>query len=491
VSTGRLWRVTNTRTGVWGAVERPGGGALAMVRFETRGPRVALLDVDRHRWLDLGLIPVFPGEPDGPLDGTGAADPGLVAAPAARTSAADASVELGGARRYNPLRTLFPPRYWLPGTYLTNTGDSVGLYAMAQTAGQDTLEHLRYTAFVSYRTDAQFLGGGGSFTVNRWRPVVSVSASTSVSPYGDIRLSAPVPDGGGAMLPGTTSARTRYWDRRVRGYAGVGYPLDERSALSLAWSGTVREPLDPLPADAAPEALPTRGFFSSVAGGYRWSKGTSYALSISPEDARSFAVGAELTSSIFGSRQYDTSGALVPFDQLQATTEWREYWSVPRTPNHVLAWKLSGGGTVGDRFQYGSFRLGGDFSESGITVVPSEWRMLRGYYPASDAGEWYWLASVEYRLPLWHIDRGVGTIPAFLQDISLAGFVDSGNAFDDVDEAAFTNTLVGAGVELRVTGIVSYGLGLTGRLGYAFGATQDGKPFGAPEGLYAVLGSSF
>ncbi|MFN7146645.1 MAG: hypothetical protein ACK4YP_22920, partial [Myxococcota bacterium] len=404
---------------------------------------------------------------------------------------ADKRYDAKDAEPYNPLRTLFPPKFWLPGGYLTSTGDSYGLLGTAATYGYDVLQYLSYSAYLSYRTDAAFLGGGGSFTVNRWRPVFSIGGSTSVSPYGDIVRLSGTPEGGGASIPGVESALQRYWDRRVRGTVQMSYPLSERTAVSAYYSGQLRTPLDPLPEDAYVPALPTRGFFSTLGASWRFGKGTSYALSISPEQARSVAVSAEVTSQWLGSYTYDDENARVPFDQVQATAEWREYVTNPLIPNHVFAWKLAGGATVGDRFRYGSFRLGGTFSENGITVVPSEWRALRGFYPASDSGEWYWLASTEYRFPLWNVDRGVGTIPVFVRNVSAAVVADAGNAFDDASGAGLDQTLVGVGAELRLYTILSYGMGISTRLGYAFSVMGGGVAPGQLDGFYATLGSSF
>lgn len=518
LATERLYRVTNVVTGAYGASPHPDGKRLAMQVYRTAGPAIAVMDLDPARFKDVGALPVWPGQPAGALGGGGLPEAAPLPAPVAKPLREEEPHGKGQRRRervdraltnaegdapgeayafrypvkpYDPLRTLFPPRYWLPGAYLTSTGDSYGLLGAASTSGADTLRHLAYSAYATYRTDARYLGGGGSLAINRWRPVFSFAASTQVTPYGDVYVSSSPPEGGGATIPTVESARVRYWDRRVRASAAMGYPLTEHSSLTAFWSGTLRSPLDPLPDDAYLPALPTRGFFSTVGTGWRYGKGSSYALSISPEDARSVAFAAELTPRWLGSWTYDDTGAAVPFDQLQVTAEWREYTAMPWLKNHVFATKLSGGATVGDRFRYGSFRLGGSFSESGITVVPSEWRMLRGFFPASDSGEWYWLGSAEYRFPILYVDRGWGTIPFFLKNVSGAVFVDAGNAFDDVEGSAFTQNLIGTGAELRAYSVVGWGMGLYTRLGYGFAATGDGIPFGNPYGAYLSLGSSF
>ena len=518
LATERLFQVTNVLIGAFGPAPHPDGKRLALQSFSTAGTRVAMMDLNPDTFKDLGLLARPPGQPDGALSGPPAGlhiplveapsswggggaprnappSPEEVepVAPAATTPGKGPATapKPGDTTAYDPLPTLFPPRYWLPGGYLTNTGDSWGLLGTAATYGSDVLDYYAYSAYLSYRTDAAFLGGGGSFVLNRWRPVFAVGGSTSVSPYGDITRTSPGPDGGGATLPGVESTLQRYWDRRVRGTAQMSYPLDERSSLSVFYTGTLRTPLDPLPADAYIPSLPTRGFFSSLGAGWRYGKGSSYPLSISPENARSLSVSAEVTTRYLGSYTYDDIDAVVPFDQLQATAEWREYVTAPWLANHVFAWKLAGGASLGDRFKYGSFRLGGTFSENGITVVPSEWRSLRGFYPAHDSGEWYWIASTEYRFPLWHIDRGVGTLPVFVRNVSAAVVADAGNAFDDSAGASLDQTLLGVGAELRLYTILSYGLGISTRLGYAFSVTGGGVSLGDLDGFYATLGSSF
>jgi hypothetical protein len=144
--------------------------------------------------------------------------------------------------------------------------------------------------------------------------------------------------------------------------------------------------------------------------------------------------------------------------------------------------------------RYGSFRLGGSWGESAYYTLPDEVRSLRGFPFASAYGDGFYLGSMEYRLPLWRIDRGVSTIPFFARYISAAAFVDIGNAFDDAGElgSALPETLVGAGAEIKGTAIMGWGIPLSGRIGYAFAVHgSGGYELGSPYGLYLRLGSSF
>jgi outer membrane protein assembly factor BamA len=148
---------------------------------------------------------------------------------------------------------------------------------------------------------------------------------------------------------------------------------------------------------------------------------------------------------------------------------------------------------VGDNERFGAYRLGGSFGDSSFTALPDEWRSLRGFQPASVFGDTFYLGSLEYRLPLLYVDRGVGTVPAFFREISAAAFIDAGNAFNTADEALdpFSTTLIGAGAELRGSAIFLWQVPLTARVGYAFPLRGPGFSTGPLQGFYAWLGSSF
>jgi len=228
-------------------------------------------------------------------------------------------------------------------------------------------------------------------------------------------------------------------------------------------------------------------------------RGKSYNRSISPEDARLISLVGSISSPYLGSFTLNDEDQPESFSQIQVTGEWREYSTVPwpetrpGLQNHVLAFKLAAGASAGDEQRYGSYRLGGDYGESAYYTLPDEWRALRGFAPATVYGDWYYLTSIEYRLPLWLIDRGVGTIPFFARHLSAAVFVDAGNAFDGIDNTPpIAETLVGTGAELRGSAIIGWGMPLTGRVGYAFALNgSGGYALGSADGLYAWLGTSF
>ena len=395
-------------------------------------------------------------------------------------------------RRYNPIPTLLPPRYVVPLIYQT----AYGFQGTLATGGVDTLRRYAYSASLSYRTDARFVGWGVGAVWNQWVPVFSAGVYATVTPYGDIYAYPGPPSEGGAWVPSVQSVNRRYWDKRVNGYLQVSHDLGDYQSVFARWTGQSRDPKDPLPADTYTPALPTRGFLSAVGGGWRYARGRSYTDSISPEDARIISLVGQVAAPWLGSFTLDDNNQSQGFTQLQLTAEWREYRPMPWAHNHVLAWKLAGGGGMGDSQRYGNYRLGGSYGEAAYYTLPDEWRALRGFPPATVYGDWYYLGSLEYRLPLLYVDRGWGTIPFFLRTFSAAVFADAGNAFSDPGSQPaadlFGATRVGVGAELRVTTILGWGIPLNLRLGYAFAAYGDGgfSP-GSLDGLYLWLGSSF
>jgi outer membrane protein assembly factor BamA len=156
----------------------------------------------------------------------------------------------------------------------------------------------------------------------------------------------------------------------------------------------------------------------------------------------------------------------------------------------VLALRAAAGASFGQRFRYGSFRLGGNYGESSFYVLPDEIISLRGWPVAATSGDWYYLGSTEYRFPIWRVDRGASTLPIFIRSIHGAVFTDIGSAFDNPDQAEAP--LVGSGAEIRITSIIGWGLPIQARLGFATGWSPAGgiEP-SSPSAWYSRIGSSF
>ncbi len=503
LATARLWQVTNVLGGAFQPDIHPDGEVMAFAEFTWNGEDIRLLQLDRAQWKDAGTLEParialnLPGEQGYPEPAFTAPEPeDDTGQPSAVTTAEPASpTELSWpTTRYNPLPTLLPPRFVSPGFYLAE----YGALATLATSGADVLRHYGYSGYLTYRTDNRFVGGGGSFTLNRWRTVLAAGGSVYTIRYGTIYTDPGVPDEGGAVIPGIERSEVFYYDKRTRTWAQASYPLGRRQYLFARYNGTKRENLYELPEGAYLGTLPTRGFLPAVGGGWRYAKSQSYAHSVSPEQGRNLSLVGQVTSSALGAYTLADDGSRQPFDQVQVSAEWREYTSMPWGHNHVLASKLAVGMSAGDYLRYGSFRLGGSYGEGSVYMLPEEYRSLRGFPVGAVYGDGYYLASLELRAPLWRIDRGWNTWPLFLRTLHGAVFCDAGYAFDSLptDGAALastlSSTLVGAGAELRLDMVLGWGLGLTTRVGYGFGLNgQYAYQPGSLDGFYAQLGSSF
>ncbi len=96
---------------------------------------------------------------------------------------------------------------------------------------------------------------------------------------------------------------------------------------------------------------------------------------------------------------------------------------------------------------------------------------LRGYPVVAEAGNYYALFNGEYRFPIVNVDRGLSTLPAFLNRINGDFFVDCGSAFSNPNSAQF---LTGVGGELLFDAMFGYVLSFEFRVGYARGLSDLG-----------------
>lgn len=551
VATERVWQVTNVLTGATHPSPHPDGTRLAYQQYGSDGWTVRVMTLDPSTWIDHGRLPPDPlhpvalrdlvspvephhganareavaawsgaevarghGRPVDPFSSTGCRELALggpctpsligpVLPQQAETFDTYTQIDVDDAfgaeqdypfriepRRYSPAKTLLP-RYLIPYGQISPYapqepfgflpwGAVVGL----STGSADALYRYGWSAGLQYRLDAAHLGGYATVTVNRWLPVYSAGVSHTASPVGWV----PIRSGEDVVASDQT-----YWQRQSTGWLSVSYPYTHRTTVFGRYSLTHRVPRFELPEGTATEALPTRGYVGTLQGGWRysWSEPTDYA--ISREDGRIFSLVGGVLHPWLGTWLEQPDGTLAPFSQLQLTAEVREYRVVPWAHNHVIAVRAAGGGTLGETDNFGTYQLGGSVGDTAFYATPEAFRMVRGYPMAHDVGDMYWLAGAEYRLPLWRVERGAGLIPAYLRYVSASVFVDAGNAFTVVSDATdlVDGTLVGTGAELHVSGIYAWGVGITGRLGYAIGWTEDGFGPGDPRGLYFQLGGTY
>jgi len=143
----------------------------------------------------------------------------------------------------------------------------------------------------------------------------------------------------------------------------------------------------------------------------------------------------------------------------------------------------SGGGYLGQQLFY----VGGYVDENVVSTVLNSVTQggfaLRGYPVLAEEGSNYALFNAEYRFPILNIDRGLSTLPLFVNRITGAAFVDYGSAFNDAFTAEFKT---GTGAELWFEFTLAYTLDFLFRAGYARGWASEGI-----DKLYFVAASPF
>lgn len=532
---GAFFRVTRLLTGARHPAVSPDGRTLVFQAYTASGWRLEEMPLDPARWEPYAVparaLPDASGGPSlqarepldrlegvpGPVlpswDGPAAAVARARARPDFRTLAEspqpiDGPVRpgprehpeippgLGRVRRYNPLPTLLPPRYLGVFGALTDTGALGGV----STGGTDALGQHAWAADVHYRTDSRFVGWSAGYVLDAWHPRLSVGFSSIALDYGRIWRRNPEPDGpGGTMIEGVWSGLDRYYERRDRLSAGLSIPIRRRHALIARYKLEFRRPLRDPPADADPELLPARGSFSGLVLGWTFGEYRSYPASISPEDSRRLSVSVDLESSYLGAWRVQPDGSRLDLHRAIFSAEGRQYVTLPWGRNHVLAMRLAAGATLGTDVPQRTFRIGGAYGDNPYVSLPDRYYALRGYPTSSMRGNHVWVGAVEYRLPLFYVERGAWTVPVWLRSVALTVFAEAGQAFDSEDYAPFRGSPAGfvafwaatrpsVGVELVGDAVLGWGGWFQGRVGYGLGLGPGAASSGT---FYAQIGTSF
>ena len=147
--------------------------------------------------------------------------------------------------------------------------------------------------------------------------------------------------------------------------------------------------------------------------------------------------------------------------------------------SHVLALQGSFGAARGPNAVSSHFEVGG---ASGISENASGLALfgggpiffpVRGYDTSSRFGRYAWAASVEYRIPLALVNRGVGAWPVHFDRVSASVFGEAGNAWGpDLSPSGFENpihsALASVGAEVTAQVLTFYKSTLRFRTGVAF-----------------------
>ena len=433
---GRRWLVTREPFGAYAPA--PAADSVFYLAYRHDGFALTATAFDTARWV-----------PDS--DASPAPSPRL-AGPAAAAATVTAASPVVAEHPYRAFPSVLP-QYWLPVGQAGNGAGSVGVL----TSGQDALGRHIYGAQLSFGTGLE---------AGRW--------SGSVG-YVYARL---VP-----WLVEASYSRSQLLVDTASGAAPVCCREEESGSLSLVWLRTRWR--TQVAASTGAEYERTGGLRrAGPVVGFGAAHLTRPAFAISPQDGWTLAVTAR--------ERWRTDTALEYHEGRLAATAYR---ALPfgSFAHAVLALRGSAGIIGGsERVVYGV----GGISQSSIALAPglslggSERTFpVRGYPVDALLGRSAASGSVELRLPLALVGRGLGLLPVFLDRMSLALFADAGAAWFP---RGFTSLLPGYasigsfGAELAVDFGALYGTALRFRLGAAMPLEA-----GAAPSAYVAFGPSF
>ncbi|MCP5467759.1 MAG: PD40 domain-containing protein [Deltaproteobacteria bacterium] len=438
ISTKQVRPLTNVLTGVF--EPQVFQGKLYVQHYFGRGYDLQVADIARTDLKNAGsLASQSLGSTEKLKEEASANDDAFTYQDLSPTEPIDFTIE---AKKYNPFKKLFIPRYLQPGIFV---GDSV-LISLS-TGSTDPLLRHSWQGGVTYRTDAAFLGGYFTYSYQRLKPTIFFNFYDFAVNFGNL-----FGDG------------QRFFEERKRFSLGSSYSFQAKGNHQVLgyYFFERRSALRDIPEDA--EKQPSLGNFSGLGFRYQFDRTKRFPGSISLEGGPRIQLDLQLSDAILGSNSAN--------EQFIFSGDVRHYFALP-LDGHVFAIRAMGGAAFGDRLLQGTFRLGSALGEGFLTSPSPRLFPLRGLPQVTFAGERAVLLSGEYRLPLIKPQRGLGTTPIFLKQMHMAFFADYGTVFNkNID---FDKFLLGVGAELRGDFVLGYALPISGRLGY--GIIVSGREF--------------
>lgn len=371
----------------------------------------------------------------------------------------------GPSRDYQPLETLWP-RSWM----LDLTNDGFGPAIGVTVGGMDLAGWHRWQVRATTGLTRGTMNADLDYEYRRLPLTIGAHVYRRVTPRR------------GFVVDGEEQG---WIENAVGGQLRLAYSIPHTFAsqsFSLSWNPRYTEEAEPLVApldpNDPPPSYPVRGFRSELRASWGFSNVERYTYDISPSNGTAVSLTGSLSDPLIGSE----------FRSVALTWELRQYLRMPWAQHHVLALHYAGGISDGEPGQRNIFSVGGFPDVSPIDALVSGAILggaaLRGYPAYVRSGTQYHLAQLEYRFPIWRVNRGILTLPIYLNRIHAAVFVDAGDAF--YGPLDFGTLRVGVGGQVMIDFTLGYVLPFTLRIGYARGLMTDGI-----DQVYGNLGVPF
>jgi Tol biopolymer transport system component len=448
LATGVLVQVTNVTNGAFQPTPSADGEHLVYVGYTHEGYDLFEIDLDEKKFLD--------AEPYVDTRGPRPPEPKHL------------EVE---PTPYNPWPTLRPYTW-----SFTFRPDAFGNAVVVTTQGGDVVGHHAFSLSISSSFERGEPGVDFAYLYRRLPFDMRAHLFRFIAPRGGYRFDNQTP----VWIEQTIGADT-----------GINYPINrafdsQNLALTYSFARFAAETNFPVPGYdpySTPAIFPQTGFIGAVHLGYSWSNAQAFTWSVGAEKGYAFSVGID----------YARKELASDYELMVAGYSAVGYFPMPWARHHVLAFHAQGGATAGDYGRRGAFALGG-YTEiplpdaiRNLLIQPGI--ALRGYPPGFVVGDGYQLFNVEYRFPILNVDRGVETLPAFLERIYGNVFFDYGNAtFDHLDLLHFKT---GVGFELFTDFVIGYFEALTLKVGFAYGLSDGGVRPSSGDGIGSYFGQTY
>jgi outer membrane protein assembly factor BamA len=234
---------------------------------------------------------------------------------------------------------------------------------------------------------------------------------------------------------------------------------------------------DTIAADPGFEFGDARRRIRALRAGWLHDSRRQFGYSIGSEEGFSVEAAAEMNRTALGS---DADGGAAILDV-------RGFHRV-FSPHAVFAARVAVAGSWGPEDDRRVFSAAGPGASAPVFDFGRDTiGLLRGFNPEDVVGSRTAVANLDLRFPLWRIERGPGTLPAFLRIVHAAVFADAGNAWESRFRAADVRGSAGAELSFDTT-LIHYfpytfatgvawthdrvagasGVQFFGRVGYAF-----------------------
>ncbi len=372
-------------------------------------------------------------------------------------------------RPYRAIETLAP----LTWTYEVLAATS-GSHTLFRTDGSDTAGLHGYALSAGLRLPRGEINVAGSYFYGGLRTPLRISAARTIADRSGYRID-------GRNLPYRDEILSASTSISVPGQRKPGSAWFLSLDYSVDWTRLVEKPDDsPDPNDILPRK-PVTDVVQS---------GLGVRLSYSSLDGTLHGVGPQTGTDLSLSTRMDLPelGAEVRALTVSYSARWFAqlpwgFGSAGGGAGYRPSWATRLGGTIrtGDLVRTGSFGLGGFPEQDLVQAIIDQTRaastgILRGYPARAVLGNQVHLLNSELRQLVWNTERGVASLPFYVQRLHVAALWDAGAAWDTEPTRDSFRTSIGGALRLDV--IFGYFVTGTFELGVARGLTEGGETDG-------------